>query len=190
MKRARILLMVLAVLALGGWGAAPRPAMEVTQVAEFSLQALHDEIEADAAGLGYKTDGVWKEDAVIADLINAKNYTIDVASVEVGAIVATTTYAAYNTLLADEQEWLRWMTNTDQWQVTADMKLQLSGRTLCSDGVAGSGNDTDSFWAAAHDQDMAPAMLALIEQDGSRAEVLWGAGTVITISQIAHAANL
>ena len=160
-------------------------------MAEFSLQALHDEIEADPQALGYKTNGAWKGDDVIADLINAKNYKVDRTSVPMEQVRKTCTYEAYDTLSIDEQEWIRWMTpNSGDFQVSADMKLQLTGRTLASNGVAGTGSDGDSFWAAAHDQDMAPAMLALIETDGSRAEVLWGEGTAISISQIAHAANL
>jgi hypothetical protein len=161
-------------------------------MADFSLQALHDEIENDPQGLGYKeAGGAWKEDSVIVGLINAANYKIDRAGVPMEAVRAAVTYDAYNTILGDEQEWLRWMTpNSGTFQVTADMKLQLSGRTLTSNGVAGTGDDGDSFWAAAHDQDMAPAMLALIEIDGSRAEVLWGEGKVVTISEVAHAANL
>jgi hypothetical protein len=150
--------------------------LQEVDMASFSLQALHDEIENDPAGLGYKeVGGAWKEDAVIADQ----------------TVRAIVTYDAYNTLALDEQEWIRWMTpNSGLFQVTADMKLQLSGRTLTANGVAGTGADGDSFWAAAHDQDMAPAMLALIEIDGSRAEVLWGEGKVVTISEIGHAANL
>jgi hypothetical protein len=37
---------------------------------------------------------------------------------------------------------------------------------------------------------MAPVMLAVIEVDGGRAEVLWGEGKVVSISEVAHAANL
>ena len=38
-------------------------------MADFTLQALHDEIEADPAALGYKeAGGEWKGDGVIADL--------------------------------------------------------------------------------------------------------------------------
>jgi hypothetical protein len=161
-------------------------------MAEFSLQALHDEIENDPQGLGYKNvDDTWKGDDVIAGLINAKNYKIDRMSIEMEAIRAAVTYDAYNNLSIDEQEWIRWMTpNSGLFQVTADMKLQLSGRTLASNGIAGTGTDGDSFWAAADDQDMAPIMLALIEIDGSRAEVLWNEGKVISISEVAHAANL
>jgi hypothetical protein len=121
------------------------------QLADFSLQALHDEIEADPLALGYKNgDGSWKGDAVIADLINAKSYKIDRANVEMETVRATVTYDAYNALALDEQEWIRWMTpNSGLFQVTADMKLQLSGRALASNGIAGTGTDGDSFWAAA-----------------------------------------
>ena len=165
---------------------------EAFQMAEFSLQALHDEIEADPQGIGYKeANGDWKGDDVIADLINAKNYKIDAVSVAMEAVRAATVYEAYNTLAIDEQEWLTWMTpNSGQFYVTADMKLQLSGRTLTSDGVAGTGDSGDSMWALAHRNTMAPVMLALIELDGGRAEVLWGQGKVVSISEVAHSANL
>ena len=161
-------------------------------MAEFSLQALHDEIESDAEGLGYKeAGGEWKEDNVIADLINAENYKIDNGSVPMEDIRAVTSYDGYNDLAIDEQEWIRWMTpNSGNFVVTTDMKLQLSGRTLTSDGSAGTGNDNQSFWSVATRGEMAPAMLALIEVDGSRAEVLWGQNKVVTISEVGHAANL
>jgi hypothetical protein len=161
-------------------------------MAQYSLQALHDEIEADPLTLGYKeAGGEWKGDQVIADLINAKNYVIDRTSVEMEGVRAATTYDGYNNLLVDEQEWLRWMTpNSGQFVVTADMKMQLSGRSSAANGVAGTGQDSQSFWAAANDQDMAPVMLALIEISGSRGEVLWSEGITISAIQVAHAANL
>ena len=160
-------------------------------MAEFSLQALHDEIESDPEGLGYKDGADWKEDAVIADLINAKNYKVDVSSVNMEDVRGITTYAAYDTLGIDEQEWLRWMTpNSGLFRVSADMKLQLTGRSLASNGIAGTGDNDSSFWALAHSDEMAPAMLALIEKDGSRAEVLWGYGKTVSIGEIGRAANL
>ncbi|MHC4338513.1 MAG: hypothetical protein ACYSTG_11305 [Planctomycetota bacterium] len=161
-------------------------------MAEFSLQALHDEIEADPESLGYKNpDTTWKGDQEIADLINAKNYTIDRTSIPMEDIRASVTFDTYDTLSIDEQEWLRWMTpNSGDFMVTADMKLQLSGRSLASGGIGGTGNDSNSFWSAAHRGTMAPAMLALIEIPGSRAEVLWGEETIITVLNVAKAANL
>lgn len=160
-------------------------------MAEFTLQALHDEIETDPEAIGYKTNGDWKGDQVIADLINAESYVVDRVSVPMEEVRAGVTYDAYNTLAIDEQEWLTWMTpNGGEFRVTADMKLQLSGRGLTSNGVAGSGNDSNSFWAAAHRGDMAPAMLALIEVPGSRAGVLWGESITVSASNVGHAANL
>ena len=153
-------------------------------MAEFTLQSLHDEIEADPFALGYKeVGGEWKEDAVIVSLINAKSYKIDKPYVPMTMVRATVTYEAYNTLLGDEQEWLQWMAGGDgDLEVTADAKLQLTGRTLAASGVGGTGTNDDSFWADAHEDEMAPAMLSLIEVDGSRAEVLWGYGKVVSIT--------
>jgi hypothetical protein len=155
----------------------------------FTLQALHDEIENDPESIGYKIGADWKGDQVIADLINAQNLVIDQGEIAAKDIRAVTTYAAYDTLSIDEQEWLRWMTG-GPLLVTADLKLQLTGRSLAANGVAGSGDNSDSFWAAAHRNAMAPAMLALTEVPGSRSEVLWGAGTTVTASNVGHAANL
>lgn len=164
-------------------------------MAEFTLQALNDEIDNDPEAIGYKTGATWKGDQEIADLINAKNYTIDRASIPSEDVRAAVTYGAYNNLSIDEQEWIRWMTpggsgETGQFKVTADMKLQLSGRTLTTNGTAGTGNDNSSFWAAANRAAMAPAMLALIEVPGSRAEVLWDEDRIINPAEVGAAANL
>ncbi len=158
----------------------------------FTRQQLHDQIEADPEGLGYKeAGGEWKDDQVVADLINAKNYIIDRDNTPMEDTRATVTYDAYNNLSIDEQEWITWMTpNSGEFRVNADMKLQLTGRTLTVNGVPGSGADNDSFWAAADDQDMAPVMLALIEVPGSWAEVLWGERSMVSVLDVAYAANL
>ena len=164
----------------------------------FTLQELHDEIENDPEALGYKeVGGEWKGDRVIADIINAKNFIIDRENIPTGQVRATTTYDAYNDLSIDEQEWIRWMTpgSGDEFgdggfQVTADMKLQLTGRSLAVNGVAGSGNNNASFWSVAERGEMAPAMLALIEISGSRAGVLWDEGASVSAGQVGAAANL
>ena len=166
--------------------------IEGSKMADFTLQALHDEIEADPWSIGYKeASGDWKGDQEIADLINAKNYTVDRLSVPMEEVRAGVTYDAYNDLARKEQEWLCWMTpNSGDFQVTADMKLQLTGRSLTSNGVAGTGNDSQSFWGSAHQSDMALAMLDLIEVPGGRAEVLWGQGKSISLNDVSKAANL
>ena len=80
MRRTRAALIVLVLLvslfAVGGQAASRADSEQSATIgrfymADFSLQALHDEIEADPMGIGYKNgDGTWKEDAVIAGLIN------------------------------------------------------------------------------------------------------------------------
>jgi hypothetical protein len=143
--RIGLVLLTLVVLVAPGANVASARVKERTLMAEFSLQALHDEIENDPLGLGYKNgDGTWKEDAVIVSLINAANYKIDKTSVQMEAVRALVYYEAYNNLLADAQEWLRWMTpNSGEFQVTADMKLQLTGRTPAADHASGGWGSRD-----------------------------------------------
>lgn len=162
-------------------------------MAEFTLEALKDEIVNDSESLGYKNSATpddWKGDQIIADLINDKLLKVDLDSVDMELIRGSTNFDWYDALSIDEQEWLRWQTpNSGSWKVSADMKLKLSGRALAVNGVAGSGNDAGSFWAAADRGDAAPAMLALIEVSGSRAGVLWGSGITISLGQVGSAFN-
>ncbi len=165
-------------------------------MAEFSLAALNAEISNDPEGLGYGIGTVpydplteWRSDQAIADLINAKNLTIDQGRVLSDDINGDTHFAWYDGMSIDRQEFYTLQTRREFWKVTADMKLFLSGRTLAVNGQAGTGADNDSEWAAADDQDAAPAMLALIEVPGSRAEILWGKGIAISLGQIGRAAN-
>lgn len=158
---------------------------------EFTIQALHDEIENDPTARGYKVGAVWKGDQEIADLINSKDFVIDQERVEMEAVRAATNYEWYNDLSIDEQEWMRWQTpNGGDWRVNADMKLQLTGRALAADGAGGSGAEDASFWAVADRTAAVATMLAIIEVPGSRAEVLWGADTHINATDVGAAANL
>ena len=160
---------------------------------DFSLQALHDQIESDPDGLGYKEEGgEWKGDDVIADLINARDFVIDRVSISMRDTRKTAgRFDSYNNLSIDEQEWIRWMTTgSGDFEITDDMKSQLTGRVLTSNGVAGLGDDNQSFWAVVDRDLMAPVMLELIEISGSWAEVLWGEGRIISIGNVGHAANL
>lgn len=163
-------------------------------MAEFTLEALRDEIEVDPEGLGLKnspSSGDWKGDPEIADILNTKNLTVDRIRVEMEAIRGATEFDWYDTLSIDEQEYMRWQTpDGGDWRVTAPMKLILTGRTLTTNGAPGSGPDSDSFWAVANRAVAVLTMLALIEIAGSRAEVLWNEGQVITTSNVGGAFNL
>lgn len=155
----------------------------------FTYAELKQEIDNDPQGIGYKTGAVWKGDQVIADLINNQVYVTDVEEVDTSDLIDKVTFAAYNAMSIDEQEWIRWITQQDTTGVNADVKLQLTGRTLTSNGTAGTGENGNSFWSVATRDTVAPAILALIEVSASRAEVLWGVGTRVTASDVGRAAN-
>ncbi len=136
---------------------------------QADLTALKNEIDTDPLILGY--DLASGDIGGIVTLINAKNYTVTKTKVSAADIRAACTYDAYDTLSIDEQEWLRWMTGSNGFdeenvKVTQDLKDRLT------DG-------NNSIWAAAHRTEMNAAMLALIDVPGSRAEVLFGHGTII-----------
>ncbi len=161
-------------------------------MADFSLVALKDEIVNDPQTIGYKNSASpddWKGDQEIADLINAKNLVIDKPRVASEDINGNTKFDWYDGMTIDKQEFYTLQTRREFWKVTADMKLFLTGRSLAVGGVAGTGADNQSEWAAADDQDAAPVMLVLVEVAGSRAEVLWDEGQSITVGQVGRAFN-
>jgi len=134
------------------------------------LLELKTEVNTDPLGLGYDPLGT---NQAVVDIINAKDFTVDKLKISTADVRSTTTFDAYNNLSIDEQEWIRWMTGTNGFNeenmvVTADLRTQLTGP------------GSDSIWALADRTEMNAAMLALIEVPGSRAEVLWGHGTLIS----------
>lgn len=152
---------------------------------------LHDEIEADPAGLGYKeVGGEWKGDSVVADLLNLANLKVDRAEVPMEDVRASVHFDAYNDLVADRQEFLRYLTpNGGHLRITADIKLQLTGRAAAAGGVAGTGTDAESWWSVAERAAVVALLLPMVEVDGSRADVLWGHGTRIRAGDVGAAAN-
>jgi len=149
-------------------------------MAEFTLQELHDEIEVDPLALGYKTGAVWKSDAEIAGLINALDgpgaAVIMRKLIEPAELWTSIPYTEYELYGEAKREWL-------------DTALELAGGTGIIDG-----NDPVVF---ANLLAVFPAgsearanILAKIQRVGSRAEVLWGEATVVTISNVAYASNL
>ena len=151
-------------------------------VAEFDvndpadLLALKNEVNNDPLGLGYNSAS--GDTGLVITTINAKDaqFIVSKPFISPTAIRATCTYNAYNNLSIDEQEWIRWMTGSagggsETLEVTADLRLQLTDAE---------GNGNASIWAAGDRVIMNAAMLLLIDVDGSRAEDLFGFGTVIS----------
>lgn len=158
---------------------------------EFSLQALHDEIENDPEGIGYKAGEVWKGDQAIADLINDPSN---------GATI-TRKLIARNEII---------------YGIEASECIQTGGDTP----PAGVFSDTERWYLSillrdetvdASDPQVFAALLAIfptegqragfrgasrtniqtaLQKQGSRAEVLWGETTIVTVSQVARSANL
>lgn len=145
---------------------------------EFSLEALKDEIVADSEALGYKNSATandWKEDQEIADLINAKNFTVTRSRVDAEELSQAITKDAFLALAPSETDWLRWVTNSQTIVVTTDLVDALYGTGTIFGGAPGAATRA--------------ALQAVIEVPGSRAEVLWGVNTTISLGQIGRAFN-
>lgn len=150
---------------------------------------LKAEIENDPAGLGLAPGGVWQGDQQIADLLNAKGFVADRTEVPTPDLIGAISYDAYNGIGIDEQEYLQWITQSEVTQITDAVKLRLTGRTPTNEGVPGTGNDQSSWWSAQTRAATVAAILPMIEVPASRAEVLWGLGTIISAGDVGRAAN-
>ena len=140
------------------------------------LAALKAEATNDPQGIGYTvlTDG---NATKFIDEISAKNYTVEKPKISSALVRSTCTYEAFDGLLGPEQGWLTWMTGSNGFDeenlvVTADVRQNLAGDPTANDAI----------WAASDRNAMNAAMLALINVSGSRAEVLFGYGTTLTIN--------
>lgn len=145
-------------------------------MAEFSLQVLHEEIENDPEGLGYKINGNWKEDQDIADLINDPN---------LGATIQRQ--------FVQPQEIIEQITFTDWDAISQSARLYiqllpaLSNISTIQDGTEVRANLLSIFGAGT---DTRVNLINVVERPGSRAEVLWGEGKVVSLGEIGRAANL
>ena len=152
-----------------------------------NLATLKTEIETDPDTIGYDTTHA--QVGLNNTLINANSgsYTVTKPKIASTDIVGAVTYDAYNTLTQDEQEWLTWITTActggeevDNLPINADKRVQLAGQT-------GGGGSNSSIWSAAHRTAMETAMLNLIDVGGSRAEDLFGFGTILSNQDLAAA---
>jgi len=146
-------------------------------MAEFSLQALHDEIEADPEGLDYKEpNGDWRGDDVIAGLINdlALGDTIQRQYVQPQEIIEQIVLADWEAASASERLYMQLLPS-------------LPSISTVVNGTEVRNNLLTIFDAGTDTRDN---LIATVQRDGSRAEVLWGENTQVTIGQAGHSANL
>lgn len=140
-------------------------------MADFSLEVLKDEIVNDPQGFGYKNAGdTWtggtndpKSDQEIADLFNdpAGGATITRKLVQPGELKASFDLSEFVALSQGQRDYLRMLVSGSE--VDASEAAIFSALT----GMFGAGSTTRT------------ALLAKIQRQGSRAEVLWGEGTVV-----------
>jgi hypothetical protein len=161
-------------------------------MADFTLQALHDEIEADPQTVGYKNgDGTWKGDAEIADLINdpVNGATITrkliqrneiIYGIEPGECVQTSSDVAPDGVFSDTERWWLSMILRDEIVDANDSEifaglLQLFPTEAERPGFRGTSRVN---------------IQSTLQRQGSRAEILWGEGRTMSIGNVGHAANL
>lgn len=161
-------------------------------MADFSLQALHDEIENDPMAIGYKeTGGEWKEDAVIVSLINdpANGAMITrklierneiIYSLERDECIQIATDTPPDGALSETERWYLSMVLRDEIVDANDPEV-LDALTDIFPTEAQRANFRGTTRSNIQD---------ILQKAGSRAEVLWGEGKIVSISEVGHAANL
>jgi len=149
------------------------------------LLELRNEIMNDLGGLGYPP--IDEHTSGIVRVINDKDkgFVVQKPKISAAAVRGAVTFDAYNALIADAQEWLRWITGSNGVEeesllVTADILQQLTG----------SPNASGSIWRLQDRSEMNAAMSALINVPGSRAEDMFGYGTYISGSDVNAARDM
>ena len=151
-------------------------------MAEFSFVALKDEIENDPETLAYKNSaasGDWKDDQVIADIINTQDRSVNNQDVDTGDIRGSVTFDAFDGLSPAEQAWFQWLTQNGVIPVNDETLQQLAGIPTA----------TGSIWQAADRTAANAAMTAIMQFTGSRAEELWGKGRTVSAGDVGRAFN-
>lgn len=140
-------------------------------MAVFSIQALASEITNDPASMGYAALKEAAKDQAIADLLNsltspgaAAVFRNDVSSQEFLNCITTTDFAALTQANAIKLQMVLQPGRLDATNANlrAAALALFSGATLT-------------------------AMQAVVQRTGSRAEVLWGTGFVVTAQQVGAA---
>ena len=155
-------------------------------MSEIFLQSLYDYIEADLNGIGYKTwippegeiEGhwMWKGDQAINDLINdpANGDTIQRQAVQPQEIVE-------QIVLAD------WLAITLEKRLYIQLLMSLPTISTVADATEIRANLLAIFTPG---METLTNLIAVVQRQGSPAEVQWGENTQITNGQIGRAANL
>ncbi len=148
-------------------------------MATFTLQSLKDEIDNDPLAIGYKIGpDDWESGIVIVGLINDPVNGAQITRMQVTPqeIASSITLSEYVVLTLPQRQYL-------------DLLIQAAG----SEGAIDAGepevlNALTTIFVAG--SDTRTALLAKIQRQGSRAEVLWGDGRSISESDVGKADNI
>lgn len=143
---------------------------------EFALQSLHDQIEADPQAIGYKEpNGDWKGDQVIADLFNdsALGAVIERSNVSAEEIIQQITIVDWRALSTGDQLYCQLLMPLGNIDTTSATEVRAALLAIFAPGT-----------------DTRDNLIAVVERQGSPAEVVWGEGTRITAGNVGHSANL
>jgi len=146
-------------------------------MAEYTLQALHDYIEADLLGLGLKeANGAWKGDGVISDLMNdsALGGIIQRELVSPQEIIEQIAIADWDVISASDRLY---------FQLLPSLEII----STVQNGTEVRNNLLDIFTAGMVTRDN---LIATVQRPGSPAEAEWGENTFVTVGDVAHASNL
>jgi hypothetical protein len=158
------------------------------------LVTLKTEFQTDPRGYGYAGQMNPRNDDMLARLINfardgvtvppagvaGQSIKINQATVNTGLIRGATTLGAFGGLNVDEKDWFSWLTANGEIPVNAETLQQLAGVP----------DSAGSMWLLADRPAMNAAMEAIMRKWGSRAEELFGRGTVVSIDDVGKALNL
>lgn len=143
-------------------------------MATFSLAALRAEIQNDPAGLGYAAAVAAGADGAVADLLNAVGagaaYSIYKSDVPVHDVIANIDSANFASLTTLQ---------------VAKLQLLFAG-TGALDATDGNTRAIATGVFAGMTATLTN-LATLVKRQGSRAEVLWGDGCVVTADDVAHA---
>lgn len=136
---------------------------------------LNTEITTDPAAMGYAASVTAGADGDIAAKLNAVGagapFVVNREPISVGVFTALLDLTEFATLTQAQRDWLRMLVAASTIDINnAVIKAALNGL----------------FTQAAFPTTRARLIAALTRQ-GSRAEVLWGAGTIITAADVARA---
>jgi hypothetical protein len=137
----------------------------------INYTTLRNEIENDPTNLGYAADRLSGADSLIADKLNAVSSAnrINTGSLTTDQLKACVTLSDYTGLQASNRQWLDF--------ISVAQFIDLNNTV-----IAGGLNTLFTAGSTSRNN-----IIAAQKRDGSRAETLFGAGTYISIDDVAKA---